>query len=457
MNSKTQKHRFVVIGGVAAGMSAANTVKRSDPDMDVLIIEKGKFISYNTCSIPYFIGGVIEDYRQLIELTPDQAKHTSQLDVWTQHEAMAIYPDKQSVVVLNRDTGEEKTVYYDALMLATGGVPITPPVPGINLPNIFQVRTLTDSLRIKQYIAEHLPQKATILGGGYVGLEMTEACRRLGMDVTILEKFGNLMGTMGADITDLIEQHLLEHGVHLSKEASLHSFEAIDGKCGVVVAGGQRLDTDLVITAIGVRPEIALARGAGIEIGDTGAIAVNPSLQTSIENIYAAGDCTEVTHLVSGTKMYLPLGTTACKQGHIAGKNVVQAGSMEFKGVVGTTVTKVFDLEVARTGLSAMDANRLGFDAAASTITADSREKNYPGNQKITITLIVDKTTKQLLGAEMVGKEGVSKRIDVFAAALDNQMTAQALTQLDLSYAPPYAPPWDPILVAAKMALKKLS
>ncbi len=457
MNSKTHNRRFVVIGGVTAGMSAASVVKRSDPDAEVLIFEKGQFISYDTCSIPYFIGDVIDDHRRLIELTPEQAKQNFQIDVWTQHEAMAIYPDKQSVVVLDRNTGEEKTVHYDALLLATGGVPITPPVPGIDLPNIFQVRTLSDSLHLKQYITKYAPRKATIIGGGYLGLEMAEACSRLDMDVTILEKFGNIMGTMGSDVTHLIEQHLWEQGVHLFKEVSLDSFEAIDRKCGAVVVGGQRLDTDLVMIAIGVRPEIALARGAGIEIGDTGAIAVNSSLQTSIENIYAAGDCTEVTHLVSGTKMYLPLGATACKQGCIAGENIVQPGSHEFKGVVGTTVTKVFDLQVARTGVSAMDAKRLGFDPAISTITADSRDRNYPGSQTITITLIADKTSKQLLGAEMVGKEGVAKRIDVFAAALDNQMTAQALTHLDLSYAPPYSPPWDPILVAANMASKKLS
>jgi NADPH-dependent 2,4-dienoyl-CoA reductase/sulfur reductase-like enzyme len=243
------------------------------------------------------------------------------------------------------------------------------------------------------------------------------------------------------------------------KNIDIDSFEAVDGKCGYVLADGgkQRFDADIVIIAIGVRPEVALAKGAGIEIGKTGAISVNRNLQTAIENIYAGGDCTEVTHLVSGERVYIPLGTTANKQGRIAGRNVVQPGCCQFRGVVGTAVTKVCDLEVARTGLSLMEAKRLGLDVTTATITANSRASAYPGNQKITISLILDKTSKRVLGAEMAGKEGVAKRIDIFATALHNQMTVHALAQLDLSYAPPFAPVWDPILVAANVGRKKVS
>ena len=459
MNPKTQNRRFVVIGGVAAGMSAATAVKRYDPNTEVVVLEKREFISYNTCSLPYYIANVIDDHRRLIELTPERAKQDYQIDVRTRQEAMAVYPKKNTVIVLERETGEEQTLMYDALMLATGGVPISPPVPGINLPNIFQIRTLADGLKLKQYIAEQHPQKATIIGGGYIGLEMAEACKLQGIDVTIIEKFDNLMGTMGQEITELIGDHLQEHQVDLLQETTLDSFEAEDEKCRYVMVDGrtQRIETDMVIIAIGVRPEVALAKGAGLEIGNTGAISVNPYAQTSIENIYAGGDCTEVTHLVSGEKTYNPLGVTARKQGRAAGRNVVQPGCCFFKGAVGTTVSKVFDLEIARTGLSLMEAKRVGFEAMTSTITADSRDRSYPGNTPITITLILDKKSKRLLGAEMAGQEGVAKRIDVFAAALDNRMTVQALTQLDLSYAPPYAPPWDPILVAANVAIKKLT
>jgi NADPH-dependent 2,4-dienoyl-CoA reductase/sulfur reductase-like enzyme len=458
MNSKTQDRQFVVIGGVAAGMSAASAVKRYDPSTNVVVLEKGEFISYNTSSLPYYIANVMEDYRQLIDFTPERAKQEYYLDVWTKHEAMAIYPAKNTVIVLDRDTGEEKTLCYDALMIATGGVPIAPPVPGIKLPNIFQIRTLADGIKLKQYIVDQAPKKATIIGGGYLGLEMTEACSMLGMEVTILEKFGNIMGTMGSEITGLIEEHLQEHQVHLIKDVAVDSFEDVEGKCGCVLTEGekQRIETDIVIAAIGVRPEVALARGAGIEIGNTGAIAVNTQTQTSIENIYAGGDCTEVTHLISGEKAYIPLGAIAHKQGRTAGRNVVHPGCCDFKGAVGTTVTKVFDLEISRTGLSLREAKRLGFDAITSTITADSRVRTYPGNENITITLILDKQSKRLLGAEMGGKEGVSKRIDVFATALYNQMTVQELAQLDLSYAPPYAPPWDPILIAANVGMKRV-
>lgn len=459
MNSKTQNRQFVVIGGAAAGISAAGAVKRYDPSIEVVVLEKGEFVAYSPSFLPYYIADVMKDHRQLIKFTPEQAKQDYHIDVRIKHEAMAISPAQNSVMVLDRETGEEKTLSYDALMIATGGVPISPPVPGIDLPNIFHVRTLADGIKVKQYIADHAPKKATILGGGYIGMKMAEACRVLDMEVTIIEKFGNIMGTMGSDTTDLIEQHLQDRQIHLVKNINVDAFEAVDGTCGYVVADGekQRFETDLVIIGIGVRPEVALAKGAGIEIGNTGAIAVDEHAQTSIENIYAGGDCTEVIDLVSGEKTYIPLTTTAIKQGRTAGKNFVTPGCCSFKGSLRTMVTKVFHLEIARTGLSLMDAKRLGFHAVTSTITADSRASTYPGNEKITITLIMDKTNKRLLGAEMAGKEGVSKRIDVLATALYNQMTVRSISQLDLSYSPPYAPVWDPILVAANVGMKKLN
>jgi CoA-dependent NAD(P)H sulfur oxidoreductase len=459
MDTKTETQRVVVIGGIAAGMSAASAVKRGDPSAEVIVVEKGDFISYSACSLPYYISGILKDYRQLIALTPEQAKEERDIDVWTGHEAMAIYPAKNAVAVLDRASGEEKTVPYNALMIATGGIPISPPIPGIDLPNVFQVRTLSDGRKIKHYIVEHAPKKAVIVGGGYIGLEMAEACKTLGMDVTIVEKLGNIMGSMGSEITGIIEQELQEQGIALVKDVDIESFEAVDGKCGYVVANGEkyRFETDLVLIAIGVRPRVDLARGAGIEIGETGAIAVDGTMRTNIENIYAGGDCTEVPHLVSGVKAYIPLGTTANKQGRIAGKNILNPGCCQFHGVVGTAVTKVCDLQVARTGLSAMEARRFGFEAATATITANSRTAAYPGNKKITISLILDKATKRVLGAEMAGKDGVAKRIDVVAAALHNHMTVEAMSQLDLSYAPPFAPVWDPLLVAANVGKKKVS
>lgn len=459
MNTKSEARRFVVIGGVAAGMSAASAVKRGDPSIEVIVVEKGEFISYGACSLPYYISGIVKDYRQLIALTPERAREERGIDVWTGHEAMAIYPSKGVVSVLERSSGEEKTVAYDTLMIATGGIPISPPIPGIDLSNVFQVRTLADGIKIKRYIVEHAPKKAIIVGGGYIGLEMAEACKSLGMEVTVLEKLGNIMGTMGADITSIIEQGLQDQGITLVKDLDIESFEAVEGNCGFVVADGERyrFETDLVLIAIGVRPRVDLARGAGIEIGETGAIAVDGTMRTNIENIYAGGDCAEVHHLVSGAKAYIPLGTTANKQGRIAGRNVLDPGCCQFHGVVGTAVTKICDLQVARTGLSLMEARRFGFEATTVTVTTNSRAGAYPGNEKITITLILDKGTKRVLGAEMVGKEGIAKRIDVIATALYNQMTVEALSQLDLGYAPPFAPVWDPILVAANVGTKKVS
>lgn len=459
MNDKTRQRKFAVIGGIAAGMSAASAVKRSDPSIEVVVLEKGEFVAYNACCLPFYIANVMQDHRQLIDLTPERARQDYQLEVLTRHEVMAISAAKNLIIVLDRETGEEKTFQYDGLMIATGGVPITPPAPGINLPNIFQVRTLADGIKVKQFITEHAPKKAAIIGGGYIGLEMAEACRLQGMDVTIIEKFASILGTMGNDVTDMVEEHLREQQVQIIKNVPLNSFEEVEGKCSHVIIDGekQRIETDLIIIAIGVRPEIALARGAGLDIGDTGAIAVNTQARTSQENIYAGGDCTEVTHLVSGEKMYVASGTVARKLGRTAGRNFVTPGSYTFKGVVGTMATKVFDLEVARTGLTLMEAKRLGFDAILTTVTADSRVRTYPGNQKIMISLIVDKKSKRLLGAEMAGKEGVAKRIDVLAAALHNQMTIQAVSQFDLSYSPPFSPPWDPILIAINAGIKRLS
>ncbi len=459
MNTKTQNRKFVIIGGVTAGISAARAVKRCDPGIDVIVLEKGEFVSYNNSSLPYYIANVIDDFRQLMPLTPEKAKEKLQIDIRTRHEAMAIVPAKNTVMTLDRETGAEKNLVYDGLLLATGGFPISPPVPGINLPNIFHIRTLTDAINIKQYIAGHTPKKATILGSGYIGLEMAEACSILGMEVTVLEKFGDIMGTLGSEVSDVIEAHLSEHQVSLFKDTNVEAFEDVEGRCGFVVANGKtrRFETDLVIIATGVQPQAVLAKGAGIEIGDTGAIAVDNHAQTSIENIYAAGDCAEVTDLVSRQKTYVPLATTALRQGSVAGKNFANPGCCSFIGSVRTMVTKVFDLEIARTGLSAMDARRMGFRTVTATITANSRASSIPGNQKITITLIVDTISKRLLGAEMGGKEGVSKRIDVFATALHNQMTVHTISQLDLGYAPFYAPPCDPVLVAANAGLKQVN
>lgn len=457
MNSTTR--RFVVIGGVAAGMSAASTAKREDPSLEVIVLEKGKFISYGACSLPYVLSGQIPDYHDIIALTPEQAKAERGIDVWLRHEAMAIYPDQNLVAVLDRETGAEKSLTYDTLMLATGGIPMLPPIPGIDLPNVFHIRTLTDGLRIKRYLDEAAPRRVVIIGAGYIGLEMAETCHTLGMEVTILEKFGNILGTMGQEVTVIIEQELANKGISLVKDVDIDALIAVGGKCGYILAddGKKRFDLDMVIIATGASPKVSLAKGAGIKIGETGAIAVNAEMQTNFENIYAGGDCVEVPHLVSGQKAYIPSGTTANKHGRIVGRNVVNPGGCQFHGVVGTAVTKVCDVEVARTGLSLMEARRLGFEAVTATVAAPSRSPSYPGSQPITITLILDKATQRLLGAEMVGKDGIAKRIDVFATALYKHMTIHEVAQLDVSYAPPFAPVWDPILVAANVGVKKVS
>ncbi len=449
----------MIIGGANAGISAAQAIREDDSESEILVLEKGEFISYNTSAIPYYIADMVQDYHQLLRLTPDTAKERFQIQVLTGHEAMAIAPDEKTVMVLDRETGQEKNFLYDCLLLATGGTPIAPPSPGINLPNIFHVRTLRDGIMLKQYIADHAPKKATIIGSSYMGMEMAEACHVMGMEVTILEKYDDIMGTLGNDVSEMIETHLKEHQVTLCKGVALDSFEEEDGTCRYVIVNGgiQRFETDLVILATGVQPEVALARGAGIEIGNTGAIAVNQYAQTTKEHIYAAGDCAEVTELVSGEGAYVPLETTAIRQGWVVGKNFVNPGCCAFTGSLRTMVTKIFDLDIGRTGLSLWDAKRLGFQAVTSTVTADSHVSFFPDNHKLTITLILDKPTKRVLGVEMGGKKGIAKRIDVFAAALYKQMTIYDISQLDLSYSPFYAHPWDPVLLSAHVGIQVIS
>lgn len=453
------RDRLVVIGGVAAGMSAASRAKRRNPDLEVVVIERGPYISYGACGIPYYLAGLIPHLDDLIAFSPERAYRERHIQVWTEYEAVQILPAQRKVVVTERGSGREKSVSYDRLVLATGGRPIHPSLPGIDLEGVFSVRNLQDAARIQQYLKERSPRHALIVGAGYVGLEMAEAFRTRGLEVTVVDKEPHVLPLLDPDVAERIEEELTAHGVRFIGNAELVSLEGTGTKeiFGAVRVKGRRdpLAADLALVAIGVRPEVELAQESGIRLGPTGAIAVTPKMETSVPTIYAVGDCAETRHLVSNRMVYVPLGTTANKQGRVAGENAA-GGYGVFKGIVGTSVVKVFDLEVARTGLNTREAEETGFAAVTSTITAPSRAGYYPGGGPITVKLIMDRWSKRLLGAQMVGKEGVSKRIDVFACALHSGMTVEDVSRLDLSYAPPYAPVWDPVLVAANVGGKEL-
>jgi NADPH-dependent 2,4-dienoyl-CoA reductase/sulfur reductase-like enzyme len=450
-----RQERLVVVGGVAAGMSAASSARRLRPEMEVVVLERDAYISYGACSLPYYISDDIKDVKSLFALTPDVAEKERGIQVRTRHEVVAIDNARKEVVVHDLEREKEARLLYDKLVLATGGSPIAPVLPGIDLQHIFTIRTIGDGMAIKTYASEERPKRAVIVGGGYIGMEMSEALRKRGLEVTVIEKMDRVLGTMDTEITDIVEGKLAAEEVELHKETSVEGFEGDKGVVRRVITDRGSFDTDLVLLAVGVRPNTKLAQGAGVELGARGAIAVDEHLRTNVPEIFAAGDCAETLHLVTCKKVYIPLGTTANKQGRIAGENVAGLESV-FEGVVGSAVTKIFALEVARTGLTAVEAKGEGCEFFTSTIEGWSRSRAYPAGKPITVTYVVEKGSGRLLGAQMVGEEGVAHRIDTLAAALYAGMTVEDVARLDLAYAPPFASVWDPILIAANMALKKL-
>ncbi len=441
--------RLIVVGGVAAGMSAAAKARRTNPDLEIEVYEKTGYVSYGACGIPYFVKGEIPNVDDLIARTPEQfAKQ--RIYAHTYHEVLDINVENHTVRVRNLDTGEEFTDHWDKLILTTGGVAARPPIPGLSLPGIFTVRTPEDGLAIRQWIAEQRPTRGLIVGGGYIGLEMAEALAAHGIHVTIVEMLPQVMPNMDADMVEHIQAELERQGVDLQLEHPVEAFEG-DGRVREVVAGGEHFPADIVIFSVGVKPNVTLAKQAGIVLGPTGAVAVDDHMRTNVPNVWAAGDVAEVHHLVTGKPAYIPLGTTANKQGRVAGTNAA-GGDAAFGGVVGTAVVKVFDLHAARTGLSEREAREEGFDVAIVTIKSSSKAHYMPHPSPIHVKLVFEKGSHRLLGGQIVGREGVAKRIDIIATALHAGWTTYDLAKLDLAYAPPFSPVWDPILVAANVA-----
>ena len=471
------KERLVVIGGVAAGMSAASSYRRLKPEAEAIVLEKDFFISYGSCSLPYYVSDEVKDFNQLISLTPKVAIEERGIDVRTRHEVSDIDLEKKQVHVRNLEKNETFVLDYDKLVITTGGLPIRPPLPGIDLDHVFTIRTLLDGIAIKKFIDdwgafevcvgspeclyvnrfgnEKRPMKAVVVGGGYIGMEMCESLRKRGLEVSVVEKTDRVLGTMDGEITSIVEEKLLAEGVKLYKGTSVEGFKGLKGKVERVITDKGEFDADFVLLAIGARPNSDLAKKAGIALGVAGAIQVDEYMQTNVPGVFAAGDCAEAMHLVTGKKAYIALGTTANKQGRLAGENAAGLNK-KFDGIVGTAVTKIFDLEVARTGLSSIDTKREGLKFFTSAIQGWSRSKAYPAGKKMTVLYIVEEGTGRPLGTQMVGQEGVAHRIDTLAACLYGRMTIDDVARLDLGYAPPFATVWDPILVGANVALKKM-
>ena len=456
------RERLIVMGGVAAGLSAASEARRRNRWMEIRVYEKGPDISYSNCGLPYYIEGLVPDADGLRIHSPEFFRTERDIEVLTHHEVIEISTGRRRVTVL-APGGAPEEVPYDRLVIATGAEPAPAEIDGLSLDGVFNVNTLESTLALKRYLESTEVRRAVIVGGGYIGLEMAEALKASGRSVTLLERGPNLFEAADAEVVEVIRQELARNGVEvitgakvLSLAGNTHqaSLGHARGRVRRVHAENGSFDADCVVLATGVRPRVKVAADAGIELGAGGAIAINEYQETSAAGVFAAGDCADALHLVSGRRTYVPLGTTASKQGRVAGENAA-GGRARFAGIVGTAVVKVFGLEVARTGLSTEEASQAGFRTAEAVVRAAARAR-YLGGQDILVKLIADRSTGRLLGGQMVGPEGVARRIDVLATALHARFTAEQVYQLDLSYAPPFSSVWDPILIASRQLLHAL-
>lgn len=449
------KDRLVIIGGDAAGMSAAAKVRREQPERDIVVFERTAHTSYSACGMPYLIGGLIDTPEKLIARSPETFREQYGIDVRTRHEVTAIDPEHQRLHVFDLQRNRKSEEHYDQLLIATGARPFCPDVAGSDAEGIFGLSTLASGIRIQKFLKEQKPEKAVVVGGGYIGLEMAEALVRQKMKVSLIQRDPQVMGTLDPDMGALVSQALDEIGVVLYLNESFQSFATEDGRVKSVVTDRRTLPADLVILGMGAHPRSELGKAAGLELGTKNAIKVDPTMRTSCENIWAAGDCATTIHRVTNTPFYMALGTVANKQGLVAGTNIA-GGAAEFPGVVGTAVSKICNIEVARTGLQESEASEHGLAYAAASIEAKTRAGYFPGAGSITVKLIGEKRSGRLLGGQIVGMEGAAKRIDTLATALTAGLSVENLIDLDLSYAPPFSPVWDPIQTAARQLIKKL-
>lgn len=442
--------KVVIIGGVAGGASAAARLRRLDERAEIIVFERSGFVSYANCGLPYYIGGTIAEKRELTLQTPESFWNRFRIRVKTKHEVLAIDPAAKTVTVKDLSTGKTFTESYDKLVLSPGAMPTRPPLPGIDSEKIFSLRTVEDTLRIHDYVRREKPQSAVLVGGGYIGIEVAENLRELGLDVTIVQRPKQLMNTLDYDMATFVHAKLREKGIRLELGRSVSGFKERDGQILTLIDGQDPLPADLVLLAIGVTPDSGLAKQAGLALGIKGSIVVNDRMETSVPDIYAVGDAVQVKHAVTGQDTLIALAGPANKQGRIAADNICGLDS-RYRGSQGSSIIKVFDLTVASTGLTEKAAASAGIDADCVVLSPGSHASYYPGARPMTMKVVFEKQTFRLLGAQIAGGEGVDKRIDVLAVALHAGMRADELKDLDLAYAPPYSSAKDPVNMAGFM------
>ena len=442
--------KVVIIGGVAGGATAAARLRRLDEQAEIVVFERSGYVSYANCGLPYYIGGVIEDPAALTLQTPESFFARFRIDIRVRHEVTAIHPEKKTVLVKRLETGEVFEERYDKLILSPGAKPTQPRLPGTGLDKVFTLRTVEDTFRIKDYILQHRPKSAVLAGGGFIGLELAENLRELGLDVTIVQRPKQLMNPFDPDMAAFIHSEVRRNGIKLALGRTVEGFVQRDGGIDVLLKDEAPLRADMVVLAIGVTPDTALAKEAGLELGIKGSIVVNDRMETSIPDIYAVGDAVQVKHYVTGADAVISLAGPANKQGRIAADNIC-GGDSRYPGSQGSSVIKVFNLTAASTGINEINAKKAGLEADAVVLSPMSHAGYYPGGKLMTMKVVFEKGTCRLLGAQIVGYEGVDKRIDVLATAIHAGLTAAQLKDLDLAYAPPYSSAKDPVNMAGFM------
>lgn len=450
-----EKYKLVIIGGDAAGMTAASKIRRENKNCEIIVFEKSEYVSYSACGIPYFISGKVTSSEELIVRTPEEFIKKHNIDTRILHEVIEVDTDNNQVLV---HKSEDKTQFwetYDKLLIATGGKAFCPDVENRDADGIFGISTLRSGMKVDHFIKTKKPKTAVIVGGGYIGLEMAEALLIKGLKVSLINRSEEIMNTLDPDMGALINNAMKNLGVKIYVKEELQGFEVDKNGVTSVITNKQTLKTDLVILGMGTSPNTAFLKKSKIKLDEKGAVIVAKTQRTNITNVWSAGDCATTTHLVTKKPFYIAMGTIANKTGLVAGKNI-DGGKAVFPGVVGTAVCKICSYEVARTGLLEKQLQKLNIDYVQTMIKTKSRAGYYPDSKTVYVKLIAEKRTGRLLGGQIIGEEGAAKRIDVLATALTYKLTLRNIIDLDLSYAPPFSPVWDPVQTAARKLITLL-
>ncbi|AEG59255.1 FAD-dependent oxidoreductase [Desulforamulus ruminis] len=449
---------LLVIGGVAAGTKAAVKAKRENPHWQVTILTRDQHISYAGCGLPYYLSGVIDEERELLVRSPEDFKSNYDIDILIRHEVADILPDQKRVLAEDLATGERKEYPYDKLIIATGAYPVLPPIPNIQLANIYTLRKVTDGSFIRQLIDRGNVKQAVVIGGGLIGLEVAENLAHRGIKTVIVELADHVLAPFDPEMALKIQSHLIEQGVELRLGSKVTGFlDQGQGKVAAVETSAGNIPADLVVVSTGIRPNVELAARAGVALGSTGAIQVNAHMQTNLPDIYAVGDCAEVTHLVSNQAAWMPMGSIANKAGRVAGANAVGENRASLPGALGTAIVKVFKMAAGKTGLTEKEARSQGYNIETVLVPSLDKAHYYPGSRQLLVKLVAEKSSHRLLGGQVVGEGAIDKTVDILATAISLKARVEDLSAMDLAYAPPFSSAMGPTILAANVMLNKLT